>query len=120
VKKIYVILIIVFVFRPFIPVVEYIVNYEYVSTVLCENIDKPELKCNGKCHLAKELTKSLEHKGPMQLDKISLLSDFIPTFFYKPNLFVSTSLVTKKISNNNYVEHYSYLYSQALLQPPIV
>ena len=33
----------------------YIIDYEYVSTVLCENTSQPELECNGKCHLKKEL-----------------------------------------------------------------
>lgn len=44
-------------FKPALPVLNYFVNYDYISTVLCENISKPELKCNGKCHLKKELAK---------------------------------------------------------------
>ena len=35
--------------------VNYWVQYDYYKTVLCENKDRPELKCNGTCHLAKEL-----------------------------------------------------------------
>lgn len=31
----------------------YQVNYKYYTEVLCENIDKPELHCDGKCFLAK-------------------------------------------------------------------
>jgi hypothetical protein len=30
-------------------------NREYVARVLCINRDKPQLQCNGKCHLAKQL-----------------------------------------------------------------
>lgn len=33
----------------------YALNLHYYQTVLCENKDKPALKCNGKCHLKKEL-----------------------------------------------------------------
>lgn len=33
----------------------YYVNYDYYVNVLCENKDKPEKKCNGKCHLKKQL-----------------------------------------------------------------
>ena len=43
--------------KPAIPFLEYIVNYDYIVKELCENKDKPELKCNGKCHLAKQLAK---------------------------------------------------------------
>lgn len=30
-------------------------NRDYVARVLCINRDKPQLHCNGKCHLAKQL-----------------------------------------------------------------
>lgn len=36
----------------------YEINKEYVSTVLCINKNKPELKCNGKCYLTKQLKKA--------------------------------------------------------------
>lgn len=44
-------------FKPLWPVVDYVANYEYIIEVLCENKDKPELKCNGKCYLGKQLAK---------------------------------------------------------------
>lgn len=39
------------------PVLNYYMNQDYIAKNLCENIDKPVLKCNGKCYLAKELAK---------------------------------------------------------------
>jgi len=44
--------------KPFCPLVEYTLNKAYIAQTLCENKDKPELQCEGKCHLAKELTKA--------------------------------------------------------------
>lgn len=41
--------------KPLWPVVEYIMNYDYIVNVLCENKDKPELQCDGKCYLAQML-----------------------------------------------------------------
>jgi hypothetical protein len=35
----------------------YEVNKDYISKVLCENKEKKELHCEGKCHLKKELQK---------------------------------------------------------------
>ena len=55
--------------KPVIPVLDYIVNYEFIVTELCENVEKPELKCNGKCHLAKELAKVSESEKPISTDK---------------------------------------------------
>lgn len=34
---------------------DYLLNKEYIAKVLCINRDKPEMHCNGKCHLAKQL-----------------------------------------------------------------
>lgn len=50
-------------FSQMLIVVNYVVNIDYISTYLCENQDKPELECNGKCHLKKELEKDTERKG---------------------------------------------------------
>ena len=43
--------------KPLWPVAEYIINYNYIKNVLCENLDKPMLNCDGKCYLAKQLAK---------------------------------------------------------------
>ncbi|VXC40496.1 conserved hypothetical protein [Flavobacterium sp. 9AF] len=61
--------------RPVIPVLDYIVNYEYIATELCENVAKPELKCNGKCHLAKELAKASETEKPISSNKKNVSQD---------------------------------------------
>ena len=50
--------------RPIQPYLEYILNQDYIAEFLCVNKDKPELQCNGKCHLAKELKKQQE-KEPL-------------------------------------------------------
>ncbi len=41
----------------------YVANKAYVAKELCVNKAKPKLKCNGKCHLAKQLQK-LEEPQP--------------------------------------------------------
>ena len=88
-KIIVYIVLILFVFRPLFPVVEHLLNYEYIATKLCENKDKPELKCNGKCHLMKELDKASETEKPINdnskkitLEKENLyIVDFAPINF---------------------------------------
>src|ERR1700752_4208093 len=32
-------------------------NRDYISKNLCENRNMPQLHCNGKCHIAKEMSK---------------------------------------------------------------
>jgi hypothetical protein len=61
--------VLLFVFKPVFPVIEYGLNYDYIAKVLCENKAKPELKCNGKCHLMKQLAKASEAEKSDSKDK---------------------------------------------------
>lgn len=63
------IIVLLFVFKPVFPVIEYGLNYDYIAKVLCENKAKPELKCNGKCHLMKQLAKASEAEKSDSKDK---------------------------------------------------
>lgn len=65
VKNLVLIIALVMFLRPILPVADYIVNYEYISKVLCENRQKPELQCNGKCQLMKNLAKAAEDEKPI-------------------------------------------------------
>lgn len=44
--------------KPLWPIVDYISNYDYIVTELCQNRARPELNCDGKCYLAQMLTES--------------------------------------------------------------
>ena len=46
--------------QPALPVLEYLINYDYIVSELCENRDKPILTCNGKCYLGDQVTKQLD------------------------------------------------------------
>jgi hypothetical protein len=63
--------------KPLWPLAEYVMNYDYIVDVLCENKDKPELQCDGKCYLAQMLAQESERneKNPFgqQQNKIELV-----------------------------------------------
>ncbi len=42
---------------PAIPMLDYAINYHYYAEEVCINKDKPEMHCNGQCHLKKEIKK---------------------------------------------------------------
>ncbi|MEC7265089.1 MAG: hypothetical protein VXW38_15225 [Bacteroidota bacterium] len=48
--------------RPVLPVIDYVINQDYIAEYLCVNKDKPMLNCNGKCYLAKMLQKERDEK----------------------------------------------------------
>jgi len=80
-KKVLCILAFSFLLKLIFPVIDYVVNYNYISKVLCVNKDKPMLHCNGKCYLYKQLLKaqqeSAEKKLPISLLKLKTTSLFI-------------------------------------------
>lgn len=103
------------------PVVEYVVNYDYIVNVLCENKDKPEMQCNGKCHLTKELAKEAgtEDKNPFSG---KTLKTEIPLFIISENIseytFTSeTEIISFK--NIGYKPNLnSSLFTSEILHPP--
>ena len=120
-KKLIIIVILAFFLKPVLPVVDYIVNYDYISKVLCENKAKPQLKCNGKCHLMKELAKASEDEKPINSDKKDNSKHEIEVLFYQD----ITSLVDTKIAvstsnetSNNYTNLYCFLNTTTTFHPP--
>lgn len=107
-------------FRPAFPFLDYVLNYHYIATELCENKMKPELGCNGKCHLKKELAKAYKNDVPASNEKkaetaetIVLFIVTIPTFSFgkkeKPILRI----------NSAYQNLYSHLDTDSVFRPPI-
>ena len=61
----------------------YELNKEYVAKNLCENRNKPQMKCCGKCYLKKQLRKAEENsdtgkQAPGKLNKIELAEFIVP------------------------------------------
>lgn len=54
------------IFRGMAPVAYYQLNQEYIVDFFCENKDRPELKCNGACHLNKKLREANQESGSAQ------------------------------------------------------
>ncbi|WP_282124379.1 hypothetical protein [Algibacter mikhailovii] len=99
-------------------------NIDYIIENYCINTDKPELQCNGKCHLAKQMqmeTDDDSENGP--LNTVAILECFYSIFsnpqdysFSHPKLL----LPQKAKYIGHYVNTYSFLQDMALLRPPII
>lgn len=78
-----------FSFRAAFVFVDYQVNYELYSQVLCENKDKPQLQCNGKCHMMKEMaaTNDTEEQGQtvevFRMHFVEILQSVKETVYFK-------------------------------------
>lgn len=101
--------------KPIAPIVEYVINQDYIAEFLCINQDKPEMQCNGKCHLYKEVKKQQE-ETPVSL-QISLKE--YPIGFVKILKIRKKKVIpsTRK-EIHFYSKKYSYLFSKTVFHPP--
>lgn len=82
---------------------------------LCENLDKPELECNGKCQL-----KKVAESNSTKNNKIPNIVDFKELLLFKNSLETHTfgeGLITSS-KNYNYTNLYFYLNSTNCFHPP--
>lgn len=69
----------------------YELNKDYIAKNLCENRDKPKMKCCGKCYLRKQLKKAEDgneangKQGPVKLLKVELAECLIPESIWLPS-----------------------------------
>ena len=105
------------VFKPLMPVLDYVVNYSYISEVLCINKNNPELHCNGKCYLEKELAKNTQEDSSKTKSQSQKITDlYLPVEISKIQTGSNTPLIQNK---NIYKEDYHYLFLKHIFRPPV-
>jgi len=99
----------------------YELNKDYIAKNLCENRNKPKMKCCGKCYLRKQLKKAedgntgnTEKQGPSKLNKIELAEFIIPQKFS-----IKESFANKIKSYNPSLQHmFGYDMPVNIFHPP--
>ena len=102
--------------QPIMPLIEYNLNKEYIVSVLCENRNKPELACNGKCYLNGSLEKSTDKSHDHSVPQIDLSK-------YPVSLLDYTAYNTKEFKifdseQSQVIESTSQDFYTSLLKPP--
>ena len=97
----------------------YFANKAYIAAVLCENKDKPQLECEGKCYLKKQLSKA--DAPDSNATGLTLKLETSP--FTAP-LFTSQKAVAAALVQAEYgafqESSYRYSYHPACFHPPQV
>lgn len=110
---------IIILLKPFWPIVEYTLNYDYIVENLCENKEKPILKCNGKCYLAKQIAKELEEESEKKPFKTKVFKLKLPIINWFDIQNVSHQNIDYVV--HAYKLHYtikSVLFTSKKLRPP--
>lgn len=120
-KKIIYIVIYIILFKPVFPVVDYVINYDYITTVLCENVDKLALHCNGKCHLKKELASEVSNDTSQSNNQKNntifmevLFCEQLIDYTFIPKMYLDYK------NNSFYNCTYSLLNSFSIFHPPLL
>lgn len=104
--------------KPFVPLLDYAINYEYIVKELCENKDDVVLKCNGKCHLMKEMAKTAEEENPISTDKNNLIKEFMPLFLSSIEELRLSFFQEIKAEHPAYRNTYAYSAITGIFHPP--
>jgi len=106
---------------PAVPVLEYMINYNYIVNELCENRDKPLLTCNGKCYLMDQVEKQLQldtdQQKPMppKIDLEKFIS--LRPVFSSEQPVTHYQLLTTPVACSDLKDNF---FAASLLRPPIV
>ncbi|AZA78996.1 hypothetical protein EG347_16480 [Chryseobacterium sp. G0186] len=109
------------VFRPLIPLVEYAVNYNYIVDTLCINKNKPEVHCNGKCYLSKELAKANDTNESTPFSKVKNSGQKILDIYIHPEITAVDIIEKNSFFNFNFIykTDYSFLFLKHIFRPPV-
>jgi hypothetical protein len=105
--------------------IDWKVNQDFITARYCVNKNKPELKCNGQCQLAKKLRKIeneinlLDSKGSNQSKKEFKTKQAEFTLL-KPAFITLTIPIQSILKNTNsyYIDHYEFIFNNSIDHPP--
>ena len=101
-------------------------NQNEIAAIECENKDRPEMNCNGKCYLAKQLEKAdneLAAKKEKQEHSISILKLVETSVFvenWKLKFEVPVFNPKKELASYYYSSSYYLLLKSDIFHPPTI
>ena len=94
----------------------YTLNNESFTELFCENLDKPELECNGKCTITKAVQDLDKEKNELTLNSFQTeIVYYITSLDLEEDFQVHSSYP----SGFGYLNQYSFLFSAVIAHPPL-
>lgn len=108
-----------------VDIICYQFNKAYITAEFCENKEKPQLKCNGKCHLKKVIQEKKEKESDPQQnfeteeDRINLYQNQ-ESKIAKANSYIVNYDLTflGEESTYYYNNSYTHLHTSGVFHPP--
>lgn len=98
----------------------YQVNKDYIARNLCENKDKPQMKCCGKCYLKKQLKKLDENDESSRAPQVKIEKNEIVTFILPQSIYFTEHriIVATSVLNPFVLHLHDSLYPSSVFHPP--
>lgn len=107
-------------FRPLVPVVEYVLNYDQIVREFCINRENQEMMCNAKCYLFGELAKT---SGADSSEGVSSHTVKIQEIYiYSESLILNNlefEISKKKMIINHFQNLYDFRFLETVFHPPL-
>lgn len=108
-----------YILRPIYPYLEFVINKDYIAKILCINKDKPEFKCNGKCHLRNEIKKQTNEDNEPLLPFRNQIQENILLWFHPFfDDYITELLNSSSNRYSNYIKIYYYQSFYYFFHPP--
>lgn len=96
--------------------VNYELHIEEITEEYCENTDKPDMDCHGKCHLKKQIIQTTppateQSSQVIYINEIQLFSDLT-------NIIIPTSNIKPLAHQTGIDANYAFLRTFGIFHPP--
>ncbi|MBC6611801.1 hypothetical protein H8B15_12775 [Hymenobacter sp. BT507] len=99
-------------------VVDYQLHKERITKLFCVNKARPQLHCNGKCHLAKQLRKAADEEGKAPNGAVVKLKfEALPLLRVHVARQVFYAVVSRRFAPRRAV-HYTFSPEHGIFHPP--
>jgi len=105
--------------KPFTPYLEYYLNYDYITEVLCINKNEPITVCDGKCFLADQLSAEFADEYNSPEPAPSQKWEKTITFLTTGSISIDAARFMKKTSYGSfYMESDLLIFNEIPTPPP--
>lgn len=105
-------------FRPLVPVVEYVLNYDQMVREFCINREKVEMMCNAKCYLFGELAKTSDSDDGVSSHILKIQEIYIYSESLNLN-WIELETSEKKSIPNDFQNLYDFRFLKSVFHPPL-
>ena len=95
----------------------YSINKKYIASTLCINRYKPQLKCNGKCFLAKKIKEAEKNQEENSGGELKQWAETVPCTAYTTG-FEIKAIHQQKVYSTTAPASYSFVTGNSIFHPP--